>query len=535
MRMTQSHAVPNLQQSRGDAPSSDVARSLLGEDVVHQPLTLDLVDKLCRALAAEDVTYCHWKSNNALDRSASGDNDLDLLVSRADIARFAGILCRLGFKAASAPVEKQLPGVQDYFGYDPRADKWIHVHAHYQLVLGHDTTKNVRLPIEKPYLESAVQGDLFRVPAPEFELIVFVIRMMLKHATWDAVLSREGRLKAVERRELAYLKAQIDPGRVEELLRQYLPYISVGLFRNCVRALEPGCPAWTRVSTGHRLLAGFRADARRSGIVDLGQRLERRAVSVLRRRILGSSPKYRLQAGGAMVALVGGDGAGKSTAIDALYGWLAEHFETTTAHLGRPTWSLTTRCVRGILKIGNLLRLYPVDASLRETIGQQSLVSPGYPWLLREVCRARDRYRTYLNARRYAAKGGLVLLDRFPLPQIQLMDGPLAARFVSQLAASPQAKGWMRPHPNSQLAKALVKLDERYHAQFAFPELLVVLLVNPSLAVERKTDEDALSVRERSTEIWNLNWEDSGAYVVDGSRSKADVLAELKVLLWSRL
>jgi hypothetical protein len=62
-----------------------------------------------------------------------------------------------------------------------------------------------------------------------------------------------------------------------------------------------------------------------------------------------------------------------------------------------------------------------------------------------------------------------------------------------------------------------------------------VLLVDPSLAVQRKTDEDAISVRERSTEIWNLSWEDGGAYVVDGSQSKADVLAELKALLWSQL
>ena len=45
--------------------------------------TLKIVEDLCGALAEEKVDYCHWKSNEALDRSASGDNDLDLLIGRA--------------------------------------------------------------------------------------------------------------------------------------------------------------------------------------------------------------------------------------------------------------------------------------------------------------------------------------------------------------------------------------------------------------------------------------------------------------------
>ncbi|MGI0013972.1 MAG: hypothetical protein ACREBU_11105, partial [Nitrososphaera sp.] len=159
--------------------------SLLRSGIGPERPALNLIFNVCQALAEGDITYCHWKSNNALDRSASGDNDLDLLVSRTDEPRFTEVLSRLGFKHATAPAEKDMPGVLNYYGYDAEADKLIHVHAHYQLIVGHDMTKNYRLPIERPYLESAVQGDLFKVPAPEFEFIVFVIRMILKHSTWD--------------------------------------------------------------------------------------------------------------------------------------------------------------------------------------------------------------------------------------------------------------------------------------------------------------------------------------------------------------
>jgi hypothetical protein len=73
--------------------------------------TLDLVYKLCRALEGKGVAYCHWKSNAALGRSARGDNDLDLLVSRAHAQLSTDIPCRLEFKEARASAEKQLPGV----------------------------------------------------------------------------------------------------------------------------------------------------------------------------------------------------------------------------------------------------------------------------------------------------------------------------------------------------------------------------------------------------------------------------------------
>ena len=88
----------------------------------------------------------------------------------------------MGFKEALVPRSRRVPGVVNFLGVDGPTDKFVHIHAHYELVVGDDTTKNYRLPVERAYLESSVQGGLFRVPAPEYEFIGFVIRMLLKHA-----------------------------------------------------------------------------------------------------------------------------------------------------------------------------------------------------------------------------------------------------------------------------------------------------------------------------------------------------------------
>jgi len=236
-----------------------------------------------------------------------------------------------------------------------------------------------------------------------------------------------------------------------------------------------------------------------------------------------------------MIAILGGDGAGKTTAVDALHPWLAKNFEAIKIHMGKPAWSWTTLAVRSILKAGQMLGLYPLEASFDETIQQKSLVSPGYPYMIREVCRARDRYWTYIKARRLAAKGALVILDRFPLPQIQIMDGAQTEQFIRQLQHGPRAKQFLTPRLESRFARFLVGLEESYYHQIVFPELLIVLRVNPKIAVQRKTDEDPISVEKRSTEIWELNWEKINAHVIDASKSKAEVVSELKTLIWSQL
>jgi len=485
--------------------------------------TLKLIEELCLVLDQEEVVYCHWKSTAAIDRSATGENDLDLLVSRTDAQRIIEILSRLGFKEARAPQDKQLPGVLDFFGYDQEADSFVHVHLHFQLILGNDLFKNYRLPIEKPYLETALQSSLFRIPLPELEWITFIVRMVLKHSTWVSILLRQMDYSSSERNEREYLRSRMDPARVYEFLVQYLPCISRELFEACEQSLQPGCSLWSRVRTGQRLQRSLAAHTRNSSLSESLFILWRRYYFGIQRKIFKNYPKLRLSIGGAFIAVVGGDGSGKTTAIEGLLEWLALNFDVRKIHLGKPRPSVTTILVRGFLKIGKTLRLYPyMRAPIKYTQDRNAITFPGYPWLFREVCTARDRYLTYIKARRYANQGGLVISDRFPLPQVKYMDGPLA----EMMTASPQGN-W--------LIRKMIKLEEQYYASILLPELLLVLKVAPEIAVQRKVEDEASAVSARSGEIWEIDWEQTPAHVVDASQSKEQVLAEFKRTVWSSI
>jgi thymidylate kinase len=490
----------------------------------NQPV-LELVAELCRNLTAEKINYCHWKSNAALDRSASGENDLDLLVSHTDAQRFTAILYRLGFVEAQAVEEFKLPGVLDYYGFDQPSGRLVHVHTHFQLVLGNDLSKNYRIPLEQPYLETSVQGELFRVPLAEMELVVFVIRMVLKHNTWDTVLMGHGSLSPSERREMAFLVTAANLEKVEALLKQYLPILDRSLFEACLQSIQSGSTLMQRIRTGERLQKAIETCARRPQAADIALKLTRRVWLPIKARVFRYLPNRRMSNGGLFIAIVGGDGAGKSTAIDELYRWLSGKFDIQKAHMGKPAWSLTTILVRGVLKIGTLLRLYPFEHfSEQESYGFDPSVNqfPGYPYLIRTVCTARDRYLTYRRAQRYSTNGGLVLCDRYPIPGFLPMDGPQCER------ASRAVK------PN-RFINWLVQLEYAYYRKILLPDLLIVLRVNPEVAVQRKTDESAVSVRARSTQVWELDWSKTPAQVLDASQPKEAILAKVKALVWSQL
>jgi thymidylate kinase len=480
--------------------------------------------ELVGALDHSGVAYCHWKSNEAIDRSASGENDLDLLVAREDAIRFETVLHQLGFRLARPTPDRQVPGVLDYYNLDEGSGRLVHVHAHYRLVVGDDMTKNFRLPIERAYLKSGERRGLFPVPSAEFEYVVFVLRMVVKHCPWDAQLSRRGRLSPSERREFVDLEERIDRGEVDRILTEHVAFIDRVLFEDCRVAVARDAGPLARAVTGRRVLRALDGHGRRSPFADLLLRLWRRSQRRIARKITKQRPRKRLDTGGLLIGVVGGDGAGKSSAVAMIVASLSRDLVTTSVHLGKPDRAPTTRVVKKWLRVSRGLGRFQATG-LPAGVDFERLGFPGYGFLLSHVLNARDRYRAYLGARRAANAGTVVVCDRFPLKSLRLMDGARTAEIV-ELEGRP-------------LARWLIDREAAYYDRILPPDLLIVLRVEPEIAVERRRgDEDEDFVRRRAAEVWEQNWVIAHAdsvVVVDAARPHPDVLADIRATVWAAL
>ncbi|HWC73097.1 MAG TPA: hypothetical protein VG454_04100 [Gemmatimonadales bacterium] len=473
----------------------------------HAPAlrTPTLLDRLGEALDLDGIPCCQWKGHYKRSYWESGAGDVDLLVDPSMAERLDGVLDRLGFKLALQPPEALIPGTASWFGYDAKQRALVNVHVHVRLTLGGYWRTMYRLPIERALLDSMTPRLPFAVPEPELEFLIFVIRSVQRYRPFDLFTKGQPLWLRAAQAEFAYLLSQVDRRKLEGRLAELLPSIDIDFFDACARSLRPGVSRWWRLWLRWRLHARLRPHAHRPPPLMLLRRIGRR---------LGLLPKARrleLARGGKLVALLGGDGAGKTTCNAELNRWLGGPFHVRSAHLGRPPRSLTTFLVGGLLKLDRAVRGKGAPGG-----------TPRLLELLRLVCTARDRYRLFTQMRAFTESGGIAICERYPVPQNRLLVGPEIARLLGHGRDTP-------------VARRLMRWEQWYYRHITAPDLIIVLLVDPELAVRRKTDEPSDYVRARSRIIWETDWSDTGARLVDAGRPIGEVVADLKSIVWAEI
>jgi thymidylate kinase len=494
---------------------------------------LATVSSLFERLEGAGVRYCHWKSNWALSETLEGKTDLDLLVSREDASSYRRILDDLGFRPAVLHGAVPFPAVEHDVALDDATGALVHVHSYYRVISGGSLVKNYHLPLEEMLLRDVRREAGINVPSRGAELVVFVLRMSLKHATMaELVLVRRDSENV--RREAAWLVTQDTRTEAEALLRDWLPTLDPGLFAAALDALTVPASVVRRVVVGRRVRAALRPYARRgrarAWLAEVGAFTDR---AVARSR--GSRKRLSPAAGGAVIAFVGPEATGKSTLLADAEGWLGAHFTVRRVHAGKPPSTLLTAVPNLLLPALRLL--LPEQRSTRVTAGLTSgLEEPvaasragrEFPLLfgIRSVLLAYDRRALLTRAHASAANGAIVLSDRYPSVERGAVDGAQLGH-----GRTPAHEGAVR--------RGLAALEARLYRGIPPPDLVVYLTAPLEVALERNRRRGKLEpesyVLSRHPRSSNLEFERTTVHRLATDRAFDDVVSELRRVIWSSL
>ncbi len=494
-------------------------------------VTMDQMSKVERLIAElheNGVRYCHWKSNLALSQSLAGQSDIDILVHREDAPRFREILMGLGFRPSADREAPAFPSIEHYFALDEASGVLVHVHSYYRVITGDSLVKNYRLPIESLLLENTRLESGLRVPLKSVELIVFTLRIMLKHTSLVELLL-VGRYWKQVKQEAAWLR---ESGSLDETLGYlagWLPTVDPGLFARCIAAIEAPAPLAERILLGVKLRSQLKSYARHSPARVMVDSL-RKFADMVRRRLTRSHKELALRSGGAVIAFVGSEATGKSTLLDGMRHWLGEHFAVEQVHAGKPR--STTLTFLPNLFLPMLRSLMPGSRSSRleaqyakEAEEQKLRTSFPFIFVLRAALLAFDRRALLLRSFKQAANGMLVLCDRYPSAQPGAPDSP-------QLTPLAEAEG-------SSLRHRLARLEARWYREIPPPDLVIHLSAPLEITLTRNANRSKKEpedyVRQRHARSARLQFERTRVAAINSDQPFEKTLMEVKQAIWSIL
>ena len=487
-----------------------------------QSKALSIVDDLLGAWHQSGVCYCHWKSNCDLERGLSGKGDLDILVSRDDAIEATNSLMRLGFKRLVEAPGKGYPGIEHWIGYSEPEGLIAHLHIHYRLVFGEKFVKSYRFPCESEILSRRFfERGVYQINRAD-ELVMLFIRTILKTDLIWIVRKLLGLKKHYFPThiilEYKFLLAQTTDEEVAEAATRFFPAEAddvIEALRFIDRLSVAALLSW-KARIRKRLSWSRRIPWWRSSIL---------ATTAYCHLLLGKlgvrrKPRKKIYTGGVKLALLGADGAGKSTMVRELEAWLSPQLEVVVLYggSGDGTKSLA---FQGFEYMKRLLLKKSEVRNFRQ-VGARSSGNRGRVRLLGRVARAvviaLHRRRVAKAGNLHSNEGAVVIYDRFPQPfQRGYADGPKIEPTDGVVG------GWLR--------KWELQTYERIYK--FFPDHCFVLKVDPRVSVERKEENTVDEIERKNAVLDQIisDWPERCS-AIDANQDYDVVLRQLKQKVW---
>ena len=485
---------------------------------------LKVVTDLINRFNAENINYCHWKSNQHFKDALLGIDDLDILIDRTQYGQVMNILQELNCQPFYIPSARTYVGIEDYLGFDYLQGNLVHLHLHSQLVVGEKHLKGFHLPIEANVLSNRRFVEEYGVYMSSYfdELLLLILRTGMKVRRRDVFKS--SLIKGSTKNEFEWLKERC-PEFINEL--EKTDWLT-GRIKDSVKKIYYGKSSWLETEKLKKYLYRDLAPySQGSGLHNTFMRNYRELGRInleLKKRVFGTKytlTRRRPATGGVTVAFLGSDGAGKSSAIASTQKWLKKFMDVRLFYLGSGDGNSSLLRVplkaglklaqkTGIVKKSNNFSDVKLNTVKNEKLGKARKL-----WV---YTLSKERIRKITKANRCKLRGFIVLTDRYPQSEFDgLCDGP-RLRGKKGMAAKKEAECFRV-------------------AKLCPPDLVIKLIVPPEVAAMRKPGEINIDTSRSLTErVKEIKFSDHTKCIeIDSAQEQEKVWLDIKCAIWDSI
>jgi Thymidylate kinase len=432
--------------------------------------------ELLAELQRENLRFVHWKGNAHLPESMQGKSDIEMLVHPTDRNQFENLVKRRLYKKLHAQPGHRYPGIEDWLAMDYDTGTLLHIHTHYNLVTKISDGRYLQLPWLQQFFRHLTIDETtgWPIPTREMETIVLLIRI---HAR---MIFKKPEIPVLKQKELRELLSQVEVRRLVALCTELQLPVPDNLEKKIERIVE-GQSVETMIS-----LSGF-----------FYQQLPE-CIKFVPANRKTKRLKKTMANGGRILALVGSDGAGKSTLSRDLVNWLSYKIECHYFYLGKRPFIISYgRKIFSLLKYARYIKK----------------ITGNYFYILL----IRKKINMLKHAKLLSQNNSLVICDRFPQKDIKgFFDGPK-----------------LQSGKLTWLSKLEMKLFSIL--QQTAPDVVFRLNVAPVIAAQRKLGHDAIMIEQKCRHVSLLSFGNAKLIDVDASKNYEQVLLDLKRKIWENI
>ena len=497
---------------------------------------LKIVSQLNNRLEQENIRYCHWKSNEHVDAAVEGKTDLDVLADRAEKVKLKQVLGEIGFKQFISVPFLQYKEIEDYVAMDEATGILVHLHLHYQLELGEKNLKGYHCPWEELLLSTRIydQEHQIYIAEPNIEIIILVVRAALKVRNRDRAKSLIGYdyFAGDVIREFRWLKERIDPAQVRKLSTELLGENASEVILD---AIADESQLKKLLSPRNVIRLAVKKYRRYNSITAMRLRWYREwqylFFKVLSRYFKApvNIRRTSINKGGSIVAILGADGAGKSTVNAEIVKGLSSKVDVFPIYLGSGDGTASIlrqpliwmrqgfKALKSLKSSGK-----PSTGSTKKWYERSKIYQLNHIlWAITLVFEKQNKLKRIDLARE---RGIVVVCDRYPQSQIPyLNEGPL-------LTTEHQS--------DSKLLRALQEWELKSYQKMVAavaPDLVVKLNVSPEVALTRKSSLPEV-IEKKVAGVKAIKFPDQSTITnLDADRSLDEVILKAKHAVWQNL